>query len=204
VGAAFGGFVYMYLLRWPSLLVSRHVKTLERQMLAALHHMLIEVKSGVPLFNAMIAVSEDYGEISNEFKKITNDINAGTSENEALDMASRRNTSLHFRRAIWQIVDALRSGSSIGAALDAVVSNLVNEQMIAVHKYGQELNPYIMIYMLIAVIMPSLGITFLIILSSFSGMLVPKIIFPAILFGLVMFQFFYMGMIKVRRPVGVI
>ncbi|MFH0830378.1 MAG: type II secretion system F family protein [Candidatus Aenigmatarchaeota archaeon] len=204
VAFAFGGFVFFYLMKWPSLVVTRHVRELERQMLTALHHMLIEIKSGVPLFNALVAVSEGYGEISNEFRRVVNDINSGMPENVAMDNASRRNTSLHFRRSLWQIVDALRSGSSVATALEAVVNNLVNEQMIAVHKYGQELNPYIMIYMLIAVIMPSLGITFLIILSSFSGIAIPKLLFPLILFGLAMFQVFFMGMIKVRRPVGMV
>ncbi len=202
VGVAFGGFVFTYLLKLPDLLASRHVRSLEREMLSALNHMLIEVKSGVPLFNALVGVSEGYGNISIEFRKVVKEINAGKAENEALDAASRRNPSLHFRRAIWQIVDAMRAGSSVETALEAVVHNLVDEQVIAVRKYGQELNPYIMIYMLVSIILPSLGITFLIILSSFSGINMPTIIFPAILAGLFLFQFFYMGMIKVKRPTG--
>lgn len=202
VGLAFSTFVLLYLLKWPNLVASRHVRSLEREMLTALHHMLIEVKSGVPLFNALVGVSEDYGDVSVEFRKVVREINAGMSEKDALDAASRRNPSLHFRRAIWQIVDAMRAGSSIAQALEAVVTNLVAEQVIAVRKYGQELNPYIMIYMLVSVIIPSLGITFLIILSSFSGINVPIIIFPVILVGLTLFQFFYMGMIRVKRPSG--
>ena len=202
VGIAFSTFVLLYLLKWPDLVASRHVRSLEREMLTALNHMLIQVKSGIPLFNALVSVSEGYGDISVEFRRVVREINAGTSESEALDGASRRNPSLHFRRALWQIVDAMRAGSSVAQALEAVVMNLVAEQVIAVRKYGQELNPYIMIYMLISVIMPSLGITFLIILSSFSGINIPIILFPVILVGLTLFQFFYMGMIKSRRPSG--
>lgn len=113
----------------------------------------------------------------------------------------RRNPSLYFRRAIWQLVNALKAGSDIASALGAIVETLTREQIIAIRRYGQELNPYTMIYMLAAVILPSLGITFLIIISSFTGLQIPTLIFPAILVFLAFFQFFYSGIIKTKRPV---
>ena len=58
-------------------------------------------------------------------------------------------------------------------------------------------------YMLVAVIMPTLGITFLIILTSFSGLQIPLVIFPVIIVVLAIFQYFYMGMIKTKRPMMV-
>lgn len=200
IGAVFGIFVYTYLLNYPSLIASRNVRTLEKDMLSAMQHMLIEVKSGVPLFNSMVGISEGYGNISREFRKITKEINAGVKETDALDEASQRNPSVHFRRVLWQISNALRSGSDVASTLQSIVENLSKEQIIAVKKYGQELNPYTMMYMMIAVILPSIGITFLIIFSSFSGVALPKNIFPIILIALALFQFFYMGMIKTKRP----
>lgn len=201
IGAGFSAFVFAYLLNYPYFVSSRRMKLLEKDMLASLQHILIEVKSGVPLFNAMVGISEGYGKVSDEFRRIVKEINAGTKETEALDEASRRNPSANFRRALWQIVNALRSGSDIAGTLESIVDNLAKEQIIAVRKYGQELNPYTMMYMLIAIILPSLGVTFLIIFSSFSGVALPKSIFPIILIAMALFQFFYMGMIKSKRPV---
>ena len=200
VGLGFGGFVFMYLLTWPNLAGKRKVKELERDILNALQHMLIEIKSGVPLFNAMLGISDGYGKVSEEFKKIVREINAGTQETQALDKASERNPSLYFRRAIWQLVNALKAGSDVGRALEAIVDNLMKDQLVAIRKYGQELNPYTMMYMMFAVILPSLGITFLIIISSFSGIIIPNLIFPLIIFVLVIFNFFYIGLIKTKRP----
>lgn len=201
IGFIFSSFVYFYLLMYPKLVASRRVRSIERDVLTALQHMLIEVKSGVPLFNAMVGVSEGYGKVSEEFKKIVKEINAGVKENDALDEASQKNPSIHFRRALWQIANALRSGSDVAKALDAIVENLAADQVIAVRKYGQELNPYTMMYMLVAVILPTLGVTFLIILSSFTGLVIPKVMFLLILLAVALFQFFYMGLIKTKRPV---
>lgn len=201
VGLSFFAFVFLYIMNYPKLKAIRTVRSLERDLLTALQHMLIEVKSGVPLFNAMVGITEGYGKVSEEFKMVVKQINAGISESDALDEASRKNPSLHFRRSVWQIINALRSGSDVAKALEAIVDGLAKEQMIAIRKYGQELNPYTMMYMLIAVILPTLGITFIIILSSFVGVPIPKILFPMILSVIAMFQFFYMGLIKTKRPV---
>jgi len=201
IGIVFSVFVFFYILKYPGLMARRRMRTLERDLLNALQHILIEIKSGIPLFNALIGVSDGYGEVSEEFEKVVKEVNAGTPEIDALENASRRNPSLYFRRAIWQITNAIKAGSDISTALEAIVDGLMKEQVIAIRRYGQELNPYTMIYMLVAVIMPTLGITFLIILSSFAGINIPKTTFPLIVIVLGIFQYFYMGIIKTKRPI---
>jgi len=203
VGTVFSTFIFFYLIQYPNLVANRRMRVLESDLLNALQHMLIEIKSGVPLFNSMVSVSTDYGEISEEFKKVVKEINTGKSEIAALEESSRRNPSLYFRRTLWQLTNSIKAGSDIGNALEAIVHNLTQEQIIAIRKYGQELSPYTLIYMMIAIIMPTLGITFLIILSSFAGLEIPKLIFPVIIIGLSIFQYFFMGVIKTKRPLMV-
>ena len=200
VSILFSVFVFGQILIYPKFIVSKKTREIESSLLPALYHMMIEVKSGVPLFNVLIGVSEGYGVVSAEFRKIVSRINAGISETEALDAASEKNPSLHFRRAILQITNSMKAGGSISSAIESIVDNLTKDQLINVKKYSQELNPFTMMYMLIAVILPTLGLTFLIVLSSFSGASISKIIFPIILFGLAAFQFFFMGFIKTKRP----
>ena len=101
---------------------------------------------------------------------------------------------------MWQITNAMKAGSDVASSLEAIVNSLTQEQIIAIRRYGQELSPFTLMYMLIAVIMPTLGITFMIILSSFAGIKIPDITFPAILLVLTVFQYFYMGVIKTKRP----
>jgi pilus assembly protein TadC len=107
---------------------------------------------------------------------------------------------VHFHRALWQISNGLKSGSDIGTVLKSVVENIAQEQRIAIKKYGSQLNPLTLVYMMVAVILPSLGITFLIVMSSFSGFAVSERMFIAILGMLALFQFMFIGVIKSRRP----
>jgi pilus assembly protein TadC len=142
--------------------------------------------------------------LSHEFKRAVNEINTGKSEIAALEMLARDNPSLYFRRVLWQMVNALKSGADIGQTMKQIVDNLSEEQRIAIKKYGAQLNPLALMYMIFCVIFPTLGITFLLVISSFIGIGFDlEYMLIGILVFLVMFQFMLIGLIKSRRPVGV-
>jgi len=196
---------FMYVIFYPKLYVSRKVNQIEKNLPYALHHLLIEVRSGVPLFNALVSISQSkYGILSEEMKKAVDDISTGKSEIATLEMLARRNPSLYFRRVLWQIVNSLKSGADIGNTIKQIVDNLAEEQRVAIKKYGSQLNPLTLMYMIFAVIFPTLGITFLLVLSSFVGVGIDlHVVLIGIILFLIMFQFMIIGLIKSRRPVGV-
>lgn len=196
-------FAFIQQVMYPRLIVARRVRSIERNLLGALQNVLIQVNSGIPLFDVLVNVSAgNYGEISEEFKKSVKKITAGLNEIEVLEEIASKNPSVYFRRAIWQIVNGMKAGSDISSVLKQTIESLSEEQITKIQRYGSQLNPLAMFYMLIAVILPSLGITFLIIISSFislSGTLT-QIIFWG-LYGFVMFfQIMFLGVIKSRRP----
>lgn len=202
LGSAVISFLsFCYITLYPRLVVVRKSKHIEKNLLFALRHLLIQVKSGVPLFEGMVSLSKgDYGAVSEEFAKCTKDIATGTPEVDAVNDMALRNPSLHFRRILWQLANAMRAGSDIGNALTVLVENLSSEQRTEIRNYGSQLNPLALMYMMFTVIIPSLGITFLFIMSSFSGFAIPKALFYIILFSIAIFQFMFLGLIKSRRP----
>lgn len=196
------GFLsFFYIIQYPMLIISRKIRDLDRYLLFALRHMQVQIKSGIPLFDTLVSVSNgDYGLITEEFKKCVKKISTGMSETNALEELIFKNPSIYFRRVIWQITNAIRTGADLGGTLDAIVDNLGDEQKVAIRRYGSQLNPLSMMYMMLAVILPSLGITFLVLLSTFSGFTVSEIIFWFILTILIVFQFSFVGLVKSRRP----
>ena len=196
------GFIaFMYVILYPDLIISKKSRDLDKNLLFALRHLQIQVKSGIPLFDSLVSISQGkYGLISDEFKNCVKKISTGEPEINTLEELVFRNPSLFFRRVIWQISNAIRTGADLGNTLDAIVDNLSNEQKVAIRRYGSQLNPLSMMYMMTAVIMPSLGITFLILLSTFSGLAVSEFLFWFILCILIVFQFSFVGIVKSRRP----
>jgi len=185
---------------YPKIIARRRSRQLETQLIPAARQLLIELRSGVPLFHAMASISDEYGGASKEFKKIVQHIDAGVPEIDALADAARANPSLQFKKLLWQLSNALKVGSDLGAALEATIDEFVKDRVDQIRRYGQELSPWTLVYMMAAVVIPSLGITLLIVISSFMGIVVPNVILAAAIVYLVVFQVFFMNFIGTRRP----
>jgi pilus assembly protein TadC len=111
-----------------------------------------------------------------------------------------KNPSLYFRRSIWQLSNGIKAGSDVAIVLRSIIDNISAQQKIEIRRYGSKLNPMTLVYMMAAVIIPSLGVTFLIILSTFSGLVVSETMFWMILVFLALFQFMFIGIMKSKRP----
>ncbi len=192
---------FIYLKMYPKMLVKKNVVQIEKNLLHTLRHIYVQVKSGVTIYDAIVSASNgNYGKTSEELRKAVKYINTGMSMEAAFEKISDENPSVRFRRSLWHLSNGLKAGSDIGTVLKSIIDNTVQEQKVEIKRYGSQLNPLTLVYMMLAVIIPSLGITFLIILSSFSGMPVTEKMFLAILGGLALFQFMFIGIIKSRRP----
>jgi len=192
---------FITLLYQPKIVARKRARQLERFIIPATQQMLIQLRSGVPLFNAIASISSDYGELSHEFKKITNRINAGVSDIEAITEAGRANPSLRFRRVVWQMANALKVGGDVSAALQSLQEEMTREKLDELKRYGQELSPWIVIYMLAAIIVPSLGVSMIIVILSFLSVDVPKVLLAVIIIMLAGFNLFFLDFVASRRPV---
>ncbi|MBI5159418.1 type II secretion system F family protein [Candidatus Micrarchaeota archaeon] len=198
---AVGGFSFLSALMYPKMIARKRVRALDTNLIPAMRQMLIELRSGVTLFQAMQSVTKDYGEVSVEFARIVERIDMGVAEMVALGEASKRNPSPNFRRVLWQVSNAVVAGSDVTNELEAIVNDLTKEKMDDIRRYGQELNPWTMAYMMCTGVIPSLGLSIAIILLSFMSVGFPKIILPMTIVGIVLFNVFFMNFIKNRRPV---
>lgn len=193
-------FLFFYMLQVPNVKINKKQKEINRELVFAGRHLIIELKSGIPLYDAIINISKNYEIIGKYFKEIIDKINLGTSMEDALNETIELTPSNDFRRLLWQILNSLRTGSDISESLNAVIEQIVKEQIIEVNKYGRKLNPLAMFYMIISVILPSLGITMLIILSSFIEFELSMTILIVIAFLLGFVQFMFLSIIKFSRP----
>jgi len=169
----------------------------------ALEDMLVQLNSGVPLFDILVNISSsDYGEISNEFKRAVKKINAGMPQVEVLEQLGEKNSSIYFRRTLWQISNGMKSGSDISEVIKGSLRLLSEEQIIQIQNYGNKLNPLIMFYMLMTIILPALAITFLTIISSMIGLSknLTIIVYIGLFATAIFIQIMFLGAIRSARP----
>ena len=196
-------FMFFQQLSYPKIVANKRVRLIEQNLLPALQDMHVELNAGVPLFSILVNISiGGYGEVSREIGKAVKEINSGRDQIETLEDMALRNPSVLFRRSLWQIVNGMKTGADIASLIKDVINGISDEQLTQIQKYGGQLSPMALFYMLIAVIAPSLGTTFIIVLSSFIALSenVVKLIFYSILIITIFLQIIFMGMIKSRRP----
>ena len=119
---------------------------------------------------------------------------------DALNEAAELIPSNDFRKILWQIINSIRTGSNIAKSLYSVIEQITKDQITEVNKYGKKLNPLAMFYMIIAVILPTLGMTMMIILSSFIKFQLSLTILIALAGLLGFMQFMFISVVKFSRP----
>lgn len=199
----FAGFVSFSQLAYPRVFVSKKEKDIEKNLIFALEDILIQLNSGIPLFDILTNISSsNYGELSVEFKKAVKRIGSGEPEAGVLADLSANSHSVFFKRTLWQISNGLNAGSDMSTIIRESIKTLNEEQMIQIQNYGNKLNPLIMMYMLVSVIVPALSVSFMTVIASMIGLEenFTKGIFAGFFVLVVFFQIMFLGLIKSKRP----
>jgi flagellar protein FlaJ len=147
-----------------------------------------------------VVAEGNYGAVSTEFHKAVEQINTGTIQEVALERIAENNPSIYFRRTIWQVVNGMRAGADITQVLSESVDSLTDAQSIQIRNYESQMKILSLVYMMLGVIVPALGITFLIVLSSFPQITITDMYFWVLLVFVGIGQFMYMGIVKSKRP----
>ncbi len=212
IGLPLGGLILSFLIvftifwmqmQYPKVSAYKRIRSLDVDLLAALSAITIQLSAGISLFEALVLVgNQNFGEVSVEFRNLTKSINVGTPQIEALELMAVRNPSPYFRRAIWQLINGMKEGSDINKVIEDIINNLTKEQMVQIEKYGAQLNPLVTFYMMGAIILPTLALTFIISMISFLGLaeVIIQLLFWGLFLLVLLFQIIFMGTIKSKRP----
>jgi flagellar protein FlaJ len=167
-----------------------------------LKDMEIQLSSGIPLFDTLVNIARgEYGECSRICEGIIQEVEQGKSMTDVLDDVGMWSPSEYLRKTLWQIVNALKSGSDIANSLDVISNDIRLEKENKIKSYGKELNLYGLIYLMMGIIIPSMGVTLLVILSSFMGKgIITQSIFYIILGAIIFFQTMFILFVRSKRP----
>lgn len=192
--------IFFVLMKAPDGKIAKKAKEIDREILFAGRYLLIKLESGMPLINSLIEASRSYGISNQYFKDIVRDIELGTPIEQALQNAMSFTPSAKFKRILFQINNALRIGIDVRQTLEAVLEDIAHEQLIEIQKYGKKLNSFTLFYMLLAIVVPSLGLTLAVVVASLTSISVDLTVFFGILFFLALIQLMFISIFKMIRP----
>jgi flagellar protein FlaJ len=195
--------IFTYLMLYPDAARIRREKEMDYEVVFAGRHIVIALKSGMPLFDTFLGASNGYGAVSKEFSKIVDQVVMGVPMTQAIREIVQNNPSKYFTRLMMQMANAISSGADVGSSIESVLDQISKEQIISLKEYSQKLTPIVMFYMIFGIIVPSLGIVLAtVVFSAISG---GKFGFPQglllIVFTMIaLVQFLFLGFVESSRP----
>ncbi len=183
--------IFFFFINSPKAKSNKIVREVDREIVYAGRFLLIELDAGVPLFDAIKNVSDAYPNIGKYFRKIVEKVESGKPMEIALNEVIEITPSANFRKVLFQILNSMKTGGDVSQALEGITDQISKEQLIKIKEYGKKLNPMVLFYLLVAVIMPSLGIAILALMSTFTGLALSlgNLIGISFLIGILQFAF---------------
>lgn len=192
---------FFAILLHPRVSAGKKAEQTDKNLLFALKDLLLQMSSGVLLYDAFVHVAKtDYGIVSAEFGKVARQVNAGVPLVRAMESLAKQTKSAYLKKALWQLVNSINAGSSLKSSLHLIIEELSAEQQSKIRNYARELNLWSLVYMLFAVAIPTIGGALLIILSSFGSVGVTPAFFLFFMSMCFVVQILIIGFVKSRRP----
>ena len=171
--ALIAAYFFFYFFFTPNRIINRKSNLIDKDLGYMLRDMSVQLSAGIPLFNVLENISVGgYGECSNMADEVVDAIGSGMSMTDALNDYGLISPSEYMRRIMGQIANALKSGTDLSSALEIIGWSIQLDRENKIAQYGQELAIIGLMYMVLIIVMPSMGVTLMIILSNFFGMII--------------------------------
>jgi flagellar protein FlaJ len=200
VFVAFFYIVLMLQLKAPQVRLSRRVKLIDNDVLFTGRFLLIKLSSGRPLLNALSDTAKSPGAASLHIKEIVDEINFGTPIEVALQLSVETSPSRYFRNVVFQITNALKVGLDVTQNLETVLSEIEAEQALEIEKYGKKLSSVALFYMILGVVIPSLGMTIFMVVATLVSIQINVWIYGLMLFFIIAVNFAFIIVFRQIRP----
>ena len=180
--------------------ISKRAKEIDKDVLFAGRYLVVKLNSGKPLINSLIDAANSYGTAEKYFKEIVKDIEMGKPLEAALSEAADYSPSRKFKKILFQISNALKIGIDVTQFLEATLTEIAEQQIIEIQRYGKKLNGITLFYMLMGVVLPSLGMTMFVIVAGLSNLDIGLTFYGVALLGIIMLQSMFLIVYRQARP----
>lgn len=140
---------------YPSAVAGERATRLNRDLPFALRQLATQIKAGVSFHKALRSIATSrYGVLSEEFTKVLQDIERGYSTDQALMKLMARTKSKGLKKALVQILRALKSGGNLSNTITAIADDVAFELRMKVRDFTEKLNFVSVIYIMVGVVGP--------------------------------------------------
>lgn len=154
-------FIYQFLFSFIDVQIRKQARELDSDLLFVSEYFLVSLESGLPLGNAIQGLSKLQRPGAKFFKKIYTEFKTGKDLEAALMEGSKNCASDNLKILLKRLKDSLSIGVDLKSVLENFIEESAERKIIEIRSFSKKLNPMVMMYLLLGIVMPSLGVTFL-------------------------------------------
>ncbi len=193
-------FFFYYFINKPRFSVLKAEMLVESEIVYAVRFLILELKTQSSLFDALVTTSKNFALIGVYLDEIIEKVKLGKTLEDSLLEAVEVCPSPHLRNVYWQLLNSLQTGADVTPALETLLEDIVESQKIRIEEYGRELNALSLFYMMIAIVIPTIGLTIIIAVLTFMGFPISLGFLIFIWVLLTVIQYFFLMLTSNRRP----
>ncbi|MFH0922478.1 MAG: type II secretion system F family protein, partial [Candidatus Micrarchaeota archaeon] len=155
--AAIGVFLFVAIagLVYPVTLANERAAKIDRVLPFALRQLSTQVKAGVSFYKALLSLAHSkYGVLSDEMRLVLRDMDSGLSTQDSLNRLYARTRSSGLRKAIMQIIRAMRTGGNLSQVISDIADDVSFETRMKIRDFTEQLNFINIIYIMVSVVAP--------------------------------------------------
>ena len=154
--------IYIFWFNYVDVHIKRIGNEIDSDLLFVSEFFLVLLESGLPLGNAIERISKIKRPGGIFFRKVFLDFETGKDLEKALENAIENSPSLSLKSLLKKLKDSLEIGVDLRNILKIFIQDSSEKKVIEVKAFAKKLNPLVMFYLLLGIVLPSLGVTFFI------------------------------------------
>ncbi|MBN1274761.1 type II secretion system F family protein [Candidatus Woesearchaeota archaeon] len=193
-------FTFYAFINRPQYNALKAEQVVESEIVSAVRFLILELRSERSLYGAITNVSRNFSLIGIYFDEIIDKVKMGKTLEQALNEAVELCPSPHLRNVYWQLLNSLQTGADITSALQVLLDDIIESQKIHIQEYGRELNALSLFYMMVSIIIPTVGFTIITAVLTFIGFPIGIGLLIGVWVLLSIVQYFFLMIAAHRRP----
>lgn len=191
VGIFFIFIMYKFWFSYVDVQIRQRARELDGDLLFVSEYFLVSLESGLPLGNSIQNLSRLKRPGALFFKRIYTDFKTGKDLEQALVEGAKNCPSESLKILLKRLKDSLEIGIDLKQILENFIDESSEKKITEIRGYSKKLNPLVMMYLLLGIVMPSLGVTFFILGASFLSITSDLLKYILIFIFMIMFIFQY-------------
>jgi flagellar protein FlaJ len=151
------GFILtsVLMIYYPGMKATERARSIDKELPFALRQLSTQIKAGVSFSNSLNSIAQsNYAVLSDEIKRVLVDMEGGMSTEEAVLKLSARTKSKGLKKALVQIIRALRTGGNLAEIITTIADDVSFESRMKIRDFTEVLNLVSIGYIMIAVVGP--------------------------------------------------